>query len=499
MVYQIELLSLGEDLNTKIAEVANMLNASQSEFRFSLPADRLKDQGLCFVRSEYDSQEVWSFLEDYRQQAKGHRPYIIAVVNKKLKSAQATNLFGTHRATKGLAAVTLLDHQRFSDSYRTFLAYYLIRYATSFVCPTLKSHPATMGCFYDFKENKTDLKFSMQSGKLCSDCDQTLNKNSNPEIRQAMEQMIGVMKALQNDSTSEFKAAVLKGQIDIGILTIRTDECDAVMKHLPNTRTVAGTNRFYAYVSNVHGLSVAIARIPEQGPGAAQAAARDIISDLAPRWLFLVGIAGGIPDSDFTLGDVLIASRVHDFSVSAVLETGKIEYQQQGGPMHIEVEKLIGRPNLKTELGHWNNAAALGIARPAEKIPSKPDARFYGPEQWKAKVLSSLKKHFPKNTPQRSPIFQIAPNLSSGILAKNVELAEQWRDSARQACSIEMELGGVYLAARYGGNGNTSVLAIRGISDIVGYKRGPEWTEYACNSAAAFAIGLIRSGIIKKP
>jgi hypothetical protein len=61
-----------------------------------------------------------------------------------------------------------------------------------------------------------------------------------------------------------------------------------------------------------------------------------------------------------------------------------------------------------------------------------------------------------------------------------------------------MELGGVYLAARYGGDGSTRVLAIRGISDIVGYKRCPEWTGFACRSAAAFAYALITSGIIPR-
>ena len=38
------------------------------------------------------------------------------------------------------------------------------------------------------------------------------------------------------------------------------------------------------------------------------------------------------------------------------------------------------------------------------------------------------------------------------------------------------------------------ILAIRGISDIVGFKREEQWTKYACTTAAAFAYALLRSG-----
>ena len=34
-------------------------------------------------------------------------------------------------------------------------------------------------------------------------------------------------------------------------------------------------------------------------------------------------------------------------------------------------------------------------------------------------------------------------------------------------------------------------LAIRGISDVVGFKRHPDWTAYACETAAAFAKALL--------
>src|SRR5262249_44612046 len=53
---------------------------------------------------------------------------------------------------------------------------------------------------------------------------------------------------------------------------------------------------------------------------------------------------------------------------------------------------------------------------------------------------------------------------------------------ARQVLAVEMESAGGYRAAT--GRGGPLV-AIRGLSDVVGFKRDPGWTAYACHTAAA--------------
>src|SRR5258708_37934265 len=44
--------------------------------------------------------------------------------------------------------------------------------------------------------------------------------------------------------------------------------------------------------------------------------------------------------------------------------------------------------------------------------------------------------------------------------------------------------------------GDRPVLAIRGISDIVGYRRDADWTKYACHSAASFTKAFITSSLL---
>jgi nucleoside phosphorylase len=54
-----------------------------------------------------------------------------------------------------------------------------------------------------------------------------------------------------------------------------------------------------------------------------------------------------------------------------------------------------------------------------------------------------------------------------------------------------MESAGVYRAAHH-----LPILAIRGISDIVGLRRDEAWTKYACETAAAFALSLANSPLL---
>jgi hypothetical protein len=178
----IEVLSVGGDYYAAIEDAAGYLNSLQEEFRFQPPPKRLKNDGLPIRRKHYHTQDVFAFLRRFRADAKGHRPFLIALVNGELQSEKYKNIFGSHEASEGLAVVTLHTHLRYVPSTRVFLCYYLIRYSLSFVEPALKSHNATRSCYFDFKEKKNDLLKSLQSGDFCDACMAVLEKKFSPEI-----------------------------------------------------------------------------------------------------------------------------------------------------------------------------------------------------------------------------------------------------------------------------------------------------------------------------
>lgn len=283
-----------------------------------------------------------------------------------------------------------------------------------------------------------------------------------------------------------------KTPIHAVVITIREDENRAVLMRLPDKKIVSGHNRTYTIgnVQNRHGerYSVAVIRTPEQGPNAAQDTTRDAIEDLDPTWIMVVGIAGAMPDSEFTLGDVIVGTRLHDFTVGAYIEGAPPEFINQGGPMTKKVQDLVALlPSLEHDLAGWE--IDDNISRPGVKLS---EANFYGDASWQRKTKASLEFHFRKPGHRTVPIATTRAIASSGFLIKDTKILDVWKKSARDLMAVEMELTGVYAAAKRR-NKEYPVIAIRGISDIVGFRRATEWTSYACQTAGSFCFSVLRN------
>jgi nucleoside phosphorylase len=86
-------------------------------------------------------------------------------------------------------------------------------------------------------------------------------------------------------------------------------------------------------------------------------------------------------------------------------------------------------------------------------------------------------------------VYLAGPIASSDRLVKDPALLFPWITTARNILAVEMESGGVYRAARE----RCPMLAIRGLSDLVGLQRADAWTKFACASAAAFTRAFLRT------
>lgn len=283
----------------------------------------------------------------------------------------------------------------------------------------------------------------------------------------------------------------IKGKVDFGIITIREDEYCAIIDRFPKKCMVNGGRDYYiseAQSSLLESYTIAIVRCAEQGNGEAQAVADDLIRDLDPQWILLVGICGAVPAYEFSLGDVVLSIRLHDFCIQAMIEGRETEFAITGGPMHRAVQNYISALHgRKEELGEWNSEESIKMKQP---IVNRNEEKFYGSAQWRKKAKEVIEKRFGLSVASRQPLFTAASVASSDSLIKDTNIVQSWKNAARDIAAVEMELAGVYRAARKAER-EYPVLAIRGISDIVGYERDPDWTAYACNSAAAFAKALI--------
>jgi nucleoside phosphorylase len=281
----------------------------------------------------------------------------------------------------------------------------------------------------------------------------------------------------------------VNGRIDFGIITIREDENEAILDRLPKAGTVEGRRRYRIRRLPLPGggaYTIAVVRCAEQGNTDAQGAAHDLISDLDPAFLLVAGIAGGVPAHEFSLGDVIVSTRIVDFSVEAVLQDRGREYALGGGPLHPDAAKIAADVRAMVhdgDLDGWSDQAALGMDRPPVSLD---EDRFYGDEDWKKDVRAKLLRHF-GGAEARAPVVVSGAIASSDRLVEDAEILQVWLKIARQIQAVEMESAGVYKAA----HGRVPFLSIRGISDVVGLERHPDWTAYACQTAAAFVRALL--------
>jgi nucleoside phosphorylase len=281
--------------------------------------------------------------------------------------------------------------------------------------------------------------------------------------------------------------------VDIGIITIKEEELEAVLDRLPrDPQVIIGSRSRRSYnifdFKNDLGSTyrLAVLRCSEQGNGEAQEATRDLLEDLSPKWILVVGIAGGSPSEDFTLGDVIVSNRIYDFSVEAALSDGGHEYAVAGGGLDRSASGFVA--NLKAiarRFAEWNSLESIRQSTPPVDLNK---LSLYGDFEWQAKVKSAVLPLV--KTPTRLPQFKTGGIASSDRLVKNTDILRIWRKVARGAMAIEMESAGVYRAA----HDRVSMFSIRGISDIVGLERSAVWTAYACQTAAAFMHALLRSG-----
>jgi nucleoside phosphorylase len=278
--------------------------------------------------------------------------------------------------------------------------------------------------------------------------------------------------------------ASVKGKVDVGILTIREDEFEAVLHHFPVDTRAIGRRQYnlsHRHYEDGSPRLVAIIRCIEQGTGEAQLAARDLIDELGPKWLLIVGIGGGRPSGEFTLGDVVVSTRVHDLTLEATLQNGQREYNLTGGPLDPQAAAVASNIPALQEIQTWNTQNALRAKRPP--LPMIDD-RFAGQKEWIKRIEGSLKAQHTRKAPK----VVAGAIASSDRLIRDPELLQLWLTMLRHVYAVEMEAAGVYRVAHAS---RTPFLAIRGISDIVGLKRADAWTKYACGSAAAFASALL--------
>ncbi|MDP1821691.1 MAG: tetratricopeptide repeat protein [Archangium sp.] len=267
---------------------------------------------------------------------------------------------------------------------------------------------------------------------------------------------------------------------------MKEEEYLAVLAVFPRSpregRTCVGLRRDYdlGLCSTAAGPArVAVTRC-KQGNKHSQSAATEMIEDLAPRFVLVVGIAGGIPSEDFTLGDVIVSSSIIDVSIE---DTGTRErrYNASTPDLHITAVRIVERLPALLATVKWPKLKSLkpGVGG---KCTTRDGA-------WNKSIKAAFDSHVLR---KRSKVIIRAGGIaSSDRLVKDPELMKLWRKVIKGIDAKEMESAGALAACSPRG---VPYLTIRGISDIIGWKREEAWTRFACTTAAVATRMLVKTG-----
>lgn len=252
--------------------------------------------------------------------------------------------------------------------------------------------------------------------------------------------------------------------VDFVIVTALPEERDALLAKLPGARKldkgIRDIHTFYSAQVKTRRkdrseYSVIITCLVKMGPITATAQTVSVVTKWQPRYVMLVGIACGIRGV-VKHGDVLIASQVADYTIG----------KQEGGPRKINWDVYpcgVSLLDSANDLGDvWRKG--IGVARPG--TGTGESAREKG-------VVAS-----------------------GGDVIQDDEIVATYSKSWPKLIGIEMESGGVAAAVHQTAD-RPEFLMIKSVSDFGKDKHDPDvipWRPYACHTAAAFAVALIKSG-----
>jgi nucleoside phosphorylase len=135
-------------------------------------------------------------------------------------------------------------------------------------------------------------------------------------------------------------------KVDFAIITMRPEEQEAIhIRFTPQPYNDPSSQQTYGIsqvqTSNGKNCAVAIASPSRRGNDASQQLASRMINDLDPQMLLVVGIGGGVPDNDFTLGDVIVSSYILNFDVNAI--KGNETSDDVTGGIHPAISNITAR------------------------------------------------------------------------------------------------------------------------------------------------------------
>ena len=272
--------------------------------------------------------------------------------------------------------------------------------------------------------------------------------------------------------------------VDIVILTTLPEEYQAISELISNLKPMtlgSSTPNLYAWqfgflhCPKFNGdYKIALGIVGRPGTDQSALAAYESVRQLKPRYVLLVGIAGGL--SGLEKGDVVIADVIYGYEYGKLekdfLPRGNWVYETDQGLLNCSIAQLLNCSIAYSLRNDW-----LKLMKAAPPTDSKPRVIV-------GEIASGNK---------------IVDDPTNCLF---IQVIDKWP----KVIAVEMEGSGVGRAIKHAQNSGITVgfMMIRGISDLPRpeIEAGPRgsierdsWKRYAASTAAAFTVGMIIDGL----
>lgn len=252
--------------------------------------------------------------------------------------------------------------------------------------------------------------------------------------------------------------------IDFLIVTALEEERDALLAKLPNVskleKSRPDSHTYYSALlptsrGDHSAYQLVVTSLAGMGPIHAASTASDSVQKWNPAHVLFVGIAGGVK-GEVRLGDVVVASQIADYTVAKMNEDGTRSVRWE---VHRADPNLLDSAiNFRTG---WEDLVSEGS--PLEIVPKR--------------VVGVV--------------------ASGGDVIAFADLVREYKHTWGKLVAVEMEGGGAASAVAEHTSRPRFVM-VRGISDLADAPENATtkaaWRAYAADVAAAYTVGLLRSG-----
>jgi nucleoside phosphorylase len=247
------------------------------------------------------------------------------------------------------------------------------------------------------------------------------------------------------------------GQTDLCVVTALSLELNELRQTRWNwnkAEVLDGVSFFYrgTFTSGGRTLSVVAASAPRMGMVPAAIVSLKLISKFRPRLFAMVGICAGL-ENNCGIGDVLLADPTWDWQMGKYTEA-----MFQIAPDQIDIPTEV-----------------------VERFKLLGDDRAF----W-----FNISDRFAGEKPNRVPELKIGPVSSGSAVLADARLLDEIKKQHRKLLGIEMELYGVYLAAKDCQPPHPITFGLKGVSDFAGTDKSDKYQRFAAhmsvNTLAAF-------------